>query len=138
MPGGALSVTPPTSHNALVAAVWMAARSQLRRRWGATVALTLLVGLAGGAGIAAVSGASRRAGAGVPPRRGAPGGGRAPYFFRPPDRAGTGLAPTTPSAAAAAPASPPLARPRPPPGRFARLDRADEAIIDDTTARLRH
>ena len=52
-------MTPPTSHNALVAAVWMAARAQLRRRWGATVALALLVGLAGGVVIAAVAGASR-------------------------------------------------------------------------------
>jgi hypothetical protein len=42
-----------------VAAVWMAARAQLRRRWGATVALILLVGLAGGAVLAAIAGASR-------------------------------------------------------------------------------
>src|SRR3954463_1148377 len=42
-----------------VSAVWMAARSQLRRRWGATVALVLLVGLTGGVVIAAVAGASR-------------------------------------------------------------------------------
>src|SRR5437016_6056647 len=42
-----------------VAAVWMAARAQLRRRWGATVALALLVGLAGGVVIAAIAGASR-------------------------------------------------------------------------------
>src|SRR5437762_7414754 len=42
-----------------MAAVWMAARAQLRRRWGATVALALLVGLAGGVVIAAVAGASR-------------------------------------------------------------------------------
>src|SRR5438128_707642 len=42
-----------------VAAVWMAARAQLRRRWGATVALVLLVGLAGGVVIAAIAGASR-------------------------------------------------------------------------------
>ena len=50
---------PPTSHNAPVAAVWMAARAQLRRRWGATVALALLVGLAGGVVLAAIAGASR-------------------------------------------------------------------------------
>jgi hypothetical protein len=42
-----------------VTAVWMAARSQLRRRWGATIALVLLVGLTGGVVIAAVAGASR-------------------------------------------------------------------------------
>src|SRR5438046_1973944 len=42
-----------------MSAVWMAARAQLRRRWGATVALILLVGLAGGAVIAAIAGASR-------------------------------------------------------------------------------
>src|SRR5438045_28593 len=42
-----------------VAAVWIAARSQLRRRWGATVALILLVGLAGGVVLAAIAGASR-------------------------------------------------------------------------------
>src|SRR5216117_3207424 len=43
----------------VVAAVWMAARAQLRRRWGATVALVLLVGLTGGVVIAAIAGASR-------------------------------------------------------------------------------
>src|SRR5437588_11681748 len=59
MPGGALSVTPPTRDNAPVAAVWLAARAQLRRRWGATVALILLVGLAGGVVIGAIAGASR-------------------------------------------------------------------------------
>src|SRR5947208_15608318 len=42
-----------------VAAVWIAARAQLRRRWGATVALILLVGVAGGVVIAAIAGASR-------------------------------------------------------------------------------
>src|SRR5438309_11884625 len=42
-----------------VAAVWMAARAQLRRRWGATAALALLVGLTGGVVIAAIAGASR-------------------------------------------------------------------------------
>src|SRR5436305_12688266 len=43
----------------LVGAVWIAARARLRRRWGATVALVLLVGLAGGVVIAAIAGASR-------------------------------------------------------------------------------
>ena len=53
MPGGALPVTAGRSHNGpVVQAVWMAARAQLRRRWGATVALVLLVGLAGGVVIA--------------------------------------------------------------------------------------
>lgn len=37
----------------------MAARAQLRHRWGATIALALLVGLTGGVVIAAVAGASR-------------------------------------------------------------------------------
>ena len=39
--------------------VWMIARSQLRRRRGATILLALLVGLAGAVVIAAVAGASR-------------------------------------------------------------------------------
>src|SRR3954451_22870661 len=59
MPGGALPVAPPTRDNAPVSAVWMAARAQLRHRWGATIALALLVGLTGGLVIAAVAGASR-------------------------------------------------------------------------------
>src|SRR5438309_11490647 len=59
MPGGALPVAPPTRDNAPVSAVWMAARAQLRHRWGATIALALLVGLTGGVVIAAVAGASR-------------------------------------------------------------------------------
>ncbi|MDQ6909813.1 MAG: hypothetical protein M3Z84_03360, partial [Actinomycetota bacterium] len=40
-------------------AVWMVSRAQLRRRWPATVALILLVGLAGGVVLAAIAGASR-------------------------------------------------------------------------------
>src|SRR5438105_14279108 len=60
MPGGALPVTAaPAQTGLVVQAVWMAARAQLRCRWGATVALVLLVGLAGGAVLAAVAGASR-------------------------------------------------------------------------------
>src|SRR5438132_9393545 len=59
MPGGALLVTAVTRQNAGMAAVWMAARAQLRRRWGSTVALALLVGLTGGVVLAAVAGASR-------------------------------------------------------------------------------
>jgi hypothetical protein len=42
-----------------VTAVWGIARGNLRRRWGTTVALTLLVGVAGGAVLAGVAGASR-------------------------------------------------------------------------------
>src|SRR5437588_3932399 len=94
MPGGALPVTAAPAQNGLVVqAVWMAARAQLRCRWGATVALVLLVGLAGGVVLAAAADA---------------------HAFRTMDR------------------------PRVLRGRFARLDRADEAIVDDTTARLRH
>src|SRR5436305_12507885 len=60
MRGGALWASAPPPHNGPVEqAVWMAARAPLRRRWGATVALVLLVGLAGGMVIAAVAGASR-------------------------------------------------------------------------------
>ena len=42
-----------------MAMVWLAARAALRRRFGATVAVTVLVGLAGGVVLAAVAGASR-------------------------------------------------------------------------------
>src|SRR5437763_12525603 len=60
MPGGALSVTAPRPQNGpIVSAVWMAARAHLGRRWGATAALVLLVGLTGGVVIAAIAGASR-------------------------------------------------------------------------------
>jgi hypothetical protein len=44
-------------------AVWVRARSDLRRRWRATVLLALLVGLAGGVVLAAVAGARRTDGA---------------------------------------------------------------------------
>src|SRR4029453_18507430 len=40
-------------------AVWARARVELRRRWGATVVLMVLVGLAGGVVLAAVAGARR-------------------------------------------------------------------------------
>src|SRR5436305_12080544 len=60
MPGGALPLMAWRAQNGpVVQAVWMAARAQLRRRWGATVALILLVGLTGGVVLAAVAGASR-------------------------------------------------------------------------------
>jgi hypothetical protein len=42
-----------------MAAVWVRARAELRRRWRATVLLAVLVGLAGGAVMAAVAGARR-------------------------------------------------------------------------------
>jgi hypothetical protein len=44
-------------------AVWARARAELRRRWGATVVLMVLVGLAGGVVLAAVAGARRTEGA---------------------------------------------------------------------------
>jgi ABC-type uncharacterized transport system permease subunit len=42
-----------------MAAVWVRARAELRRRWRATVLLMFVVGLAGGAVMAAVAGARR-------------------------------------------------------------------------------
>jgi ABC-type uncharacterized transport system permease subunit len=42
-----------------MAAVWARARAELRRRWQATVLLVMVVGLAGGAVMAAVAGARR-------------------------------------------------------------------------------
>src|SRR5438067_1820008 len=169
-----------------VAAVWMAARAQLRRRWGATVALALLVGLAGGVVIAAVAGASRTESAmkrfvafsrpeevfvsvngqavGLGPAPGQQNAapdpaaiaatlddrarlvalpqvadvGRAPYMLMSPDKAGNELGAINPFAAADGHAFRTFDRPLLLHGRFARLDRADEAIVDDTTARLRH
>jgi hypothetical protein len=47
----------------MMAAVWTRARAELRRRWGATVVLAVLVGLAGGIVLAAVAGARRTEGA---------------------------------------------------------------------------
>jgi hypothetical protein len=43
----------------MMAAVWLRARAELRRRWRATVLLMVVVGLAGGAVMAAVAGARR-------------------------------------------------------------------------------
>ena len=43
----------------MMAAVWVRARAELRRRWRATVLLVVLVGLAGGVVLAAVAGARR-------------------------------------------------------------------------------
>jgi hypothetical protein len=47
------------AHTREVDAVWVAARAQWRQRRAATVALILLVGLAGGVVLAAVAGARR-------------------------------------------------------------------------------
>jgi hypothetical protein len=167
----------------------MAARAQLRRRWGATVALILLVGMAGGVVIAAIAGASRTETAmkrfvaysrpedayvvvngPVPPGGGLAGPppgitdsqirtffaelmsdrarlvalpevketGRAPYMFLSPDKAGKELGGINAFATADGHAFRTLDRPRVLQGRFARLDRPDEAIVDDVTARLRH
>ena len=179
----------PAQNEPVVQAVWMAARAQLRRRWGATVALVLLVGLAGGVVLAAVAGASRTetamkrfvaysrpedayvvvngpvpAGGGL---AGPPAGftdaqiqayiaktlsdraavvrlpqvaeaGRSPYMFLSPDKAGRELGGINPFATADAHAFRTMDRPRVLQGRFARLDRPDEAVVDDATARLRH
>jgi hypothetical protein len=42
-----------------MAAVWVRVRAELRQRWRATVLLMVVVGLAGGAVVAAVAGARR-------------------------------------------------------------------------------
>jgi len=183
-------VTPPTRENAPVTAVWIAARAQLRRRWGATVALVLLVGLAGGAVIAAVAGASRTDSSmtrfvayshpedvyvsvnGPPPPPGTEtltgppsdippelqalftktlddraklvhlpqvaDAGRAPYMFMSPDKAGKEVGGINPFAAADGHAFRTVDRPLVLQGRMAHLDRPDEAVVDDVTARLRH
>lgn len=193
MRAGALSVTARTSHNASrVTAVWIAARAQLRRRWGATVALVVLLGLAGGVVVAAVAGASRTDSAmkrfvayskpedlyvvvngptsmfpGVEGLTGPPQDlppdkvqaftqklmadrdrlvhlpqvadvGRAPYMFMSPDRAGKEVGAINPFAAADAHAFRTLDRPLVLKGRLANLDRVDQAVVDDVTARLRH
>src|SRR5437588_146633 len=168
----------------------MAARAQLRRRWGVTVALVLLVGLTGGVVMAAVAGASRTDsamkrfvtysrpedayvtvngpilpganGVGGPPPDATPQqirdyiaktvtdrdglahlpqvaeAGRAPYMFLSPDKEGRELGGINAFAAADGHAFRTMDRPKVLSGRFARLDHADEAIVDDVTARLRH
>ncbi|MBV8981815.1 MAG: hypothetical protein JO086_13005, partial [Acidimicrobiia bacterium] len=171
-------------------AVWIAARAQLRRRWGATIALVLLVGLTGGVVIAAIAGASRTDSAmkrfvrfsrpedayvtvngpipaGTNTFQG-PGpdvspaekqayidklladrdalvhlpqvaeAGRAPYMLVSPDKDGKQLGAINVFAAADGHAFRTIDRPRVLHGRLARLDRADEAVIDDVTAGLRH
>src|SRR5215216_6701727 len=57
--GGTLPATSSVPENGAVRVVWLAARAGMRRRVGATVALAMLVGLAGGVVLAAVAGASR-------------------------------------------------------------------------------
>ncbi|TMK86163.1 MAG: flagellar basal body L-ring protein FlgH, partial [Actinobacteria bacterium] len=173
-----------------MAAVWMAARAQLRRRWGTTVALALLVGLAGGVVMAAIAGASRTdsamkrfvkfsrpedayvvvngphlpgvSGLAGPPQNLTPAqlqpyvdktlaerdalvhlpqvaeAGRAPYMLLSPDREGKEVGGINTFAAADGHAFRTLDRPKVLHGRFARLDRADEAIVDDVTAHLHH
>lgn len=159
-----------------VTAVWLAARAQLRRRWVPTAALILLVGLAGGAVLAAVAGASRTdtamrrfvaysrpedvyvsiGGAGGDPSQPpVPADvladrarlvalpevaevGRAPYLVLSPDQAGDEVLGINIFGAADGQAFRTIDRPLVLEGRRARLDRADEAIVDDTTARRRH
>jgi putative ABC transport system permease protein len=168
----------------------MAARAQLRRRWGATVALALLVGLTGGVVLAAVAGASRTDSAmkrfvafsrpedafvsvngpqlpgvsslGGPPPDLTPAqlqpfvdrtlaerkelvhlpqvaeAGRAPYMLLSPDKDGKDFGAINAFAAADGHAFRTLDRPKVLHGRLARLDRVDEATVDDITARLRH
>ena len=156
--------------------VWMAARAQLRRRWGATIALVLLVGLAGAVVLVAAVGASRTSTAmkrfvaysrpedvfvivngdqgdpsdpavfarGLATRRRVLAlpqvaeVGRAPYLFLSPDKAGSELGSINPFDAADAHAFRTLDRPLVLRGRRARLDRPDEAVVDDLTAARRH
>jgi putative ABC transport system permease protein len=152
--------------------VWRAMRSQLRRRWTVTVALVLLVGLAGGTVLAALAGASRTNTAmdrfvaysrpedvyvvvngahgdpsdpavvaqGLETRRRVlalpqiAAVGRSPYIFMSPDRTGAGLASVNPFAAADAQVFRRFDRPLVLKGRLADPDRADEAVVDDSTA----
>jgi putative ABC transport system permease protein len=154
----------------------MAARNQLRRRWGATLILIVLVGLAGGLIIAAVAGASRTQTAMkrfvaysrpedlvtiVTGARGDPSDpaviaeglrtrarfqalpqiaevGRAPYIFVALDRQGLEVGSVNPFGPADAHAYRTFDRPLLLHGRFASLDRPDEAVIDDLTAAQRH
>src|SRR5712692_9131718 len=147
-------------------AVWVIARAQLRHRQVATVALVLLMGLAGGVVLAAVAGASRtdtammrfvaysRPEDGVVIVNGAQGDpadpavfarglatrhrvlalpevaevGRAPYLFMSPDKGGAEFGTLNPFGAADTKAFRTINRPRLLQGRFARLDRADEAV----------
>jgi hypothetical protein len=50
---------PPGDENLSMRVAWWAMKPQLRRRWGTTAALVVLVGLAGGTVLAARAGASR-------------------------------------------------------------------------------
>jgi hypothetical protein len=157
-------------------AVWVIARAQLRRRRGATVALVLLMGLAGGVVLAAVAGASRTDTAMkrfvaysrpedvfviVNGSQGDPSDpavfaqalatrrrvlglpqvaevGRAPYLFLTPDKTGAEFATINPFGAADAHAFRTLDRPLLLQGRFPRLDRPGEAMVDDLTVVRRH
>jgi ABC-type lipoprotein release transport system permease subunit len=64
--------------------------------------------------------------------------GRAPYMFMAPDKAGEQVGGINPFAAADAHAFRTVDRPLVLRGRMARLDHADEAVVDDVTARVRH
>jgi len=64
--------------------------------------------------------------------------GRAPYMFLSPDKAGNEVGSINPFGADDAHAFRTLDRPIVLEGRFAHLDRADEVIVDDGTARRRH
>ena len=155
-------------------AAWLAARAKLRRRRAATLALTLLVGLAGGAVLAAIAGASRtdsavdRFVAFTRPEdvyvivNGANGdpadpavfaralatrarvaalpqiaeAGRAPYVFM--SAAHHDIGSVNPFASADAHAFRTIDRPLVLHGRLGRLDRPDEAVVDDVDAAQLH
>src|SRR6478736_9057713 len=157
-------------------AAWIAARAQMRRRRAATVALTLLVGLAGGVVLAAIAGASRTDSAMarfvafsrpedvyvvVNGPQGDPSGtavfgraladrarvlalpqiaeaGRAPYVFMTANQHGSGFGSVNPFASADAHAFRTIDRPLVLRGRLARINRPDEAAVDDLDAAELH
>src|SRR6476646_10008053 len=144
-------------------AAWAVGWRQLRRRWVATAALVVLVGLAGGVVIAAAAGASRTEDvtAVVNGAQGDPSdptvrargeavrsqvlalpqiaeAGRSPYIFLAANRQGSDVGGVNAFAAADRHMFRTIERPRLLSGRLARPGRADEAVVDDLTAAERH